>query len=150
MRIKTLILTVAVLLFTASCASFRVDLPEGFALIEEGERFIAVSPEGLRYRVKIEDNYPVKDVEFWKAALVRQLEEEGYAPWGDGEYFDCPAGRGFFIEWNVPYGGETYTYLTGIVPQGDVIYVAESAAEFSIYKTYRDALIESMKSISPE
>lgn len=150
MRFSALLLTVVVLLLTASCAGFRVDLPEGFALVEEGKRFVAVSPEGLRYRVKTETNYPVKDVEFWGAALVRQLEEEGYAARGKGEYFDCPAGRGFFIEWNVPYGGETYTYLTGIVPQGDVIYIAESAAEFSVYKTYRKALLESMKSISPE
>jgi len=137
-----------IVLFISSCASVHVALPEGFALVEEGKRFIAISPEGLKFRVRTVKNYPEKDVEFWSSALLRQLEEEGYRSGSEGEFFDCPAGRGFYIEWSVPYQGETYMYMTGIVPAGDTIYLAEAAAEYAVYDTYRKAIIASLESIS--
>lgn len=141
----------AALLLTLSCATvFHVSVPGGFALVEEGERFLAVSPEGLRFRVRQEENYPQKDVDFWSGALKRQLEEEGYHPGAGGDFFECPAGRGFYIEWNVPYGGETYTYMTGIVPSGDTIYLAEAAAEHTIYAAYQEEIVKSLESISSE
>jgi len=154
MKSRSILIFLPILLmifFSTSCVTtFHVTLPEGFALVEEGKRFLAVSPEGLKYRVKTEPNYPEKDVAFWSAVLIRQLEDEGYKSRSDGEYFECPAGRGFFLEWNLPYGGETFTYMTAIVPHGETIYVAESAAEHSIYRVYREVILESLKSISAD
>lgn len=150
MRYRLFFIQALVLILFSSCVTFNINRPEGFALVEEGDRFVAVSPEGLTFRVKTEANYPEKDVEFWSKALMRHLEEGGYHPRSEGDFFDCPAGRGFFIEWTVPYRGEAYTYLTGIVPSGEVIYLAEAAGEHELYRTYRSAIIESIKSISSE
>ena len=150
MKRLTMVVLAAALAVLAACTSLQVELPSGFALLSEGERFLAVSPEGLKFRVRIETNYPEKDVAFWSDALTGQLAEEGYRPRGAGEFFDCPAGHGFFIEWLVPYNGETYTYLTGIVPSGDKLYVAETAAEYTLYETYRESILESLKTISFE
>jgi len=150
MKGRFIFMLLILMLVAASCATFRVGLPEGFALVQEGAEFVAVSPEGLTYRVKTEANYPEKNVDFWSGAMKRQLEEEGYKLRSEGEFFECPAGRGYFIEWNVPHQGETFIYMTGIVPAGGALYVAEAAAEHTIYKTYRDAIIESLESIASE
>ena len=148
MKFRGFLLVIITFLLLCSCSTFHVNLPEGFALVYQGESFLAVSPEGLKFRVKTDVNYPQKDVTFWSSVLKRQLKEEGYRTDSEGEYFECPAGKGFFIEWNVPYQGGTYTYLTGLVPDGKTIYIAEAAAEYSVYRSYREAILESFQSLA--
>ena len=36
----------------------RMELPEGFALIDDSPEFLAISPEGVKLRVRKTDNYP--------------------------------------------------------------------------------------------
>ncbi|MBN2049778.1 MAG: hypothetical protein JW760_04985 [Spirochaetales bacterium] len=136
------------MMFFVACATVEVTVPQGFALVEGGERFFAVSPEGLPFRVVMEEHYPRQTVEFWSEALKRQFLDEGYHLRTEGEFFDCPAGRGFFIEWNVPYQGETFVYMTAVVPAEKVLYLAEAAAEHELYAARREALVESLKTIT--
>ena len=58
-----------------------LEIPEGFARVEKSPEYtLAVSPEGLKLRIRTTENYPVKDLVFWKEALETQLQQEGYVP----------------------------------------------------------------------
>jgi hypothetical protein len=140
----------AAVLALASCTSL-VQKPEGFAAVSPGQitatHYKAVSPEGMIYRVRTLDNYPVQTLEFWADALKNHLEKEGYRSVSDGRSFEARETPGMIFEWAMPYGNESYIYITAIVVSEKKIAVAEAAAEHTIYYRYREALIESLASI---
>lgn len=135
----------------ASCVSL-VQKPEGFAEISPQQvtatQYKAVSPEGMIYRVRTVNNYPVQTLEFWANALENHLEKEGYRSVSDGKSFQAGETPGMFFEWVMPYGNESYIYITAIAVSENKIAVAEAAAEHTIYYQYREALIESLTSIT--
>ncbi len=113
--------------------SSLIPLPEGFALIEKSPEFTAISPEGVRLRVRTVRNYPEQSIGFWTDTLSNELEERGYVhvvtslpdSWDDGEVFDS-------LLWALPLGNLDYLYLTGIRLNGGKIEILEMAgvAEF--------------------
>jgi len=48
----------------------------------------------------------------------------------------------------MPYGNESYIYITAIVVSEKKIAVSEAAAEHTIYYKYREALLESLASMT--
>lgn len=144
----------ALALSLASCATLRVERPEGFAVFREPSSsdrvFSAVTPEGMKYRVRIAANYPEQELSFWSDALAAQLKTEGYTRLGEPERFTSGGREGAAFEWGVPYGEENYIYLTAILVDGKEILIAEAAAEASVYERYRGSLLESVKSITVE
>jgi hypothetical protein len=145
-----LVFTAAVLAL-ASCATL-VQKPEGFAEVSPRQvaatQYKAVSPEGMIFRVRTVKNYPVQTLEFWAEALQNHLEKEGYRGISDGLSFETADNSGMIFEWAMPYGNESYIYLTAIVVSEKRIAVAEAAAEHKIYHRYREALLESLASIA--
>jgi hypothetical protein len=129
-----------------------VQKPEGFAAVSAWQvgatQFKAVSPEGMSYRVRALDNYPVQTLEFWADALKNHLVQEGYRAVSEGQVFEAGVNPGMIFEWAMPYGDRSYIYLTAIVVSETKIAVAEAAADYTIYYQYRDALIESLVSIT--
>ncbi len=142
---------VAAVLALASCTSL-VQKPEGFAEVSPWQiaatHYKAVSPEGMIYRVRTLNNYPVQTLEFWADALQNHLEKEGYRSVSDGQAFEAGETPGMIFEWAMPYGNESYIYITAIAVSEKKIAVAEAAAEHTIYYRYREALIESLASIT--
>jgi len=142
---------VAAVLALASCTSL-VRKPEGFAAVSPPDisatRYKAVSPEGMIYRVRTLENYPVQTLEFWADALKNHLQKEGYRGISDGRSFEAGEIPGMIFEWAMPYGNQSYIYITAIVVSQKKIAVAEATAEHTIYYQYRDALIESLSSIT--
>jgi len=125
-----------------------VAVPDGLAEMETGKGFFsAISPEGLSLRLRTVKNYPEKDIDFWTAALGKQLTGVGYYPAGDNRGFKSPAGKGSYFEWGLPYIGEDYLYLTAICVKGKKILILEAAGEQSVYSRYREALIKSLESV---
>ena len=141
----------AALVVFSSCVS-TVQKPEGFAAVTPWQvgatQYKAVSPEGMVYRVRTLDNYPVQTLAFWADALKNHLVNEGYRAVSDGESFEAGVNRGMFFEWAMPYGEQSYLYITAIVVSEKTIAVAEATAEHTIYYRYREALIESLASIT--
>jgi len=122
--------------------------PEGFAEIREKDYYRAVSPEGVLYSVRIARNEPEKDLEFWAKALKNHLQKEGYRILSEeGESFTTGVREGVLYEWGVPYGNEDHIYLTAIVVSGKTIAITEAGGEHSSYRNYRDALLDSLKSL---
>jgi len=142
---------IAALLILSSCVTAPiVEKPGGFAGLADGEsgEYRAVSPEGMLYRVRTVENYPVQGLEFWASALENHLKQEGYVGLSEGVAFHTLDVPGMFFEWALPYGNESYIYLTAIAVFDNTIVIAEAAAEHSIYFQYRDALHESLTGIS--
>jgi hypothetical protein len=134
-----------------SCTTL-VQKPEGFAEVSPRQiaatQYKAVSPEGMIYRVRTLRNYPVQTLEFWADALENHLRKEGYRSISEGRSFEAGESSGMIFEWAMPYGNQSYIYLTAIVVSEKKIAVAEAAAEHTIYYKYREALLDSLASIA--
>ncbi len=141
-------------LVAASCARLSVPLPEGFAELRRDSgraTYQAVSPEGMVYRVRVLANEPRKELRFWSEALRSHLTREGYLPAGEARTLagggGASAAPGVLYEWVLPYGNESYLYLTGLLVQGDSIVLAEAGAPQAVYARYRRALAASLAAI---
>jgi len=105
----------------------KVILPEGFALIDKSPEFLAISPEGVRMRVRNMDNYPEKSAGFWQKTLFAYLGERGYIPMGETTELDFGEAPFSVHHWGVPYGNEDYIYISGIRLKGNKIELLEIA-----------------------
>jgi hypothetical protein len=123
--------------------------PEGFAVYDDPEVVRAVSPEGVRFRVRYEAHEPEQTLEFWREALRRHLERSGYGLLEE-ESFSAAAGEGALFEWVAPVGTEDWVYLIAVVPAGDQLIVAEAAGPAELYRGRRRAIAESLESIGSE
>jgi hypothetical protein len=111
--------------------------------------FRALSPEGLAFRVRSFRNEPAKDLGFWGEALESHLRKEGYRPNGEGRSFQAGNLPGSALEWVVPFGQESYVYLTALLVAGDRILLAEAGGPYKLYLEYRSSLLESLESMRP-
>ena len=126
----------------------KVELPEGFVMVQNRWNYQAVSPEGMLYIVRTVKNYPEQELEFWGATLKNHLEKEGYHLMGESSSFQTKDSAGIFYEWLMPYGNADYVYLTAIMISKDRVVIVESAAEHMIYKRYRGPVSDSLATIS--
>ena len=149
MRRIRLAVVLALLTLTVSCSRVSVQLPEGFAEMKGGRSYRAISPEGMLYRVRSIKNDPRKDLEFWGQALENHLLEEGYRLNGEARLFDSGERRGLSCEWVLPYGNESYLYLTALIVTDRTITLAEAAAPYPVFIRYRQALLDSLSGIEP-
>jgi hypothetical protein len=149
------------MLVLTGCGVPRMDVPEGFAPVKRGGRtiirealsgtgsFKAVSPEGMVIRLRSEKNEPRKDLDFWSEALVTQLESEGYKRRGEGVSVSSAAKeKGLYYEWIVPYDNQDYMYVTCVIPIEKRIVILETAADLSLYGTYKDRILACLGTIS--
>ena len=146
------ILMIVSILTISGCAKPRVSKPQGFAEVKDSMFFDpvykAVSPEGMLFRVRTVKNYPSMELEFWGDSLKNQLMKEGYHLSGEKVSFKLEKSDGILYEWILPYSSDDYIYMTAIMLSGRRIIIAESAAEHTIYKKYRESILESLKTIS--
>jgi len=113
---------------SAGFGTTPIPLPEGFALIEKSPELIAISPEGVRLRVRKVKNYPQQSIDFWSDTLEKELFKRGYIPvdtaltgdWGGGSQFQTRL-------WAVPWGNQDFLYLTGLREDGGKIQILEIA-----------------------
>jgi len=141
-----LILLLSLSLF--ACSNLEVKKPAGFAETVRKTEYRAISPEGMLYRVRSVENYPVKDIDFWSKALKNQLAKEGYLLTDAGDEFTAGNHRGVLYEWGVRYGNEDFIYLTAIIVFDNRITIAEAGGEHTVYAKYRKSILESLKSIT--
>ncbi len=140
----------------AGSAALRIALkpPAGYAeaaAARDGSSasYRALSPEGLPFRVRAFRNDPAKDLDFWAEALRSHLAKEGYRTNGEGRSFQAGNLPGSAQEWVVPYGQESYVYLTALLVAGDRILLAEAGGPYKLYVEYRQSLQESLESFRP-
>ena len=129
---------------------FKLETPMGFALVDNRSVYRAISPEGVRFQIRKERNYPVKDIDFWSPALVRHMEDSGYKQRNKGISLETEKGAtAFVMEWVLSMGNRDYIYMTGIIPHGKKIYIIEAAGEYTVFKDYKESFYNAMESFSP-
>ena len=143
---KKLMICIPIMILLFSCGVVSIEKPEGFAEIESGRIYRSVSPEGLPFRVRQFKNYPEQDIDFWSQALKVHLTQEGYQFISETE-IDNDGRDIVCYEWGAPYGGDDYIYLTAVTVKNKKILVAEAAGEMKLFNKYRDAIIDSIKSL---
>ena len=95
--------------------------PQGFAayreLWQDWFELRAVSPDGVVYRVRTEDNEPTADLPFWQAALKKRMLDAGYILVAESE---TKAGKqpGYLLELAAPVGQEDFVYLIALFVNG--------------------------------
>ena len=148
---RRLILVVLVLLplLASAAPRLKVQPPAGFAEAElgKGAAYRALSPEGLLFRVRLFPNEPEKTLSFWSETLKNHLVKEGYRPNGEAQAFQAGETAGAAFEWVVPYGNESYLYLTAVLVTGKQIVLAEAAGPSALFTRHRQSLSESLKTI---
>jgi hypothetical protein len=149
MRRLLLLLVPALLSLAVSCSRVSVNPPEGFAELKGGRSYRAMSPEGMRYRVRSIKNEPRKELSFWGDALENHLIEEGYRSGGEAQSFESGDRVGMYYEWILPVGNQSYFYLTALVVTEKTITLAEAAAPHGVYIQYRQTLLDSLSTIRP-
>ena len=99
-------------------------------MFEKSPIYLAVSPEGVRLRVREVRNYPEQTVDFWKNTLSSELSNRGYvrvessagSDWGGGKLFEPSL-------WALPWGNEDYLYLAALRLKGGKIEILEMAGK---------------------
>ena len=147
MRRALLPVALVFVLFTVSCSRLSVTPPDGFAELKGGRTYRAISPEGMLYRIRSMKNDPKKNLEFWAEALENHLVKEGYRVNGTARSFTSGDHGGLSHEWVLPYGNESYLYLTALIVTDKTIVLAEAAAPYPVFILYRQALMDSLASI---
>lgn len=138
----------AVSALLAGCVTApTVATPEGFASYPEADAPLAVSPEGVGFRVRTVANEPPQELAFWAEALSRHMVDSGYLPYAR-ESFSSPAGTGVAFEWMAPVGADDWVYLTAIVVTDETILIAEAAGPASIYEQHREAVRAALETIA--
>ncbi|MBN1411357.1 MAG: hypothetical protein JW969_10980 [Spirochaetales bacterium] len=139
-------LSVVSLVMFFSCSKIDVKKPEGFAEIRGSNAYSAISPEGVRYNIRYVKNYPQKELLFWKEALKNHMQDSGYMLVKE-DTFSAASKSGAYFEWGAPFGSQNYIYLTAIIIYDREIVIAEAAGEVNLVSQYRNALLESIKTI---
>ena len=133
-----------------ACEDIVVKTPAGFAALDAENQYAAMSPEGMVFRVRVVPNSPKQSLEFWTEALTNHLEKEGYVPVSADNDFEAAGILGSYSEWSVPYRGDTYKYLIGILVADETIAVAEASSGHDVYSRHRTAVLENLETIEFE
>lgn len=149
--IRFLILGIAAFFLVLSCGRFRVEAPEGFAEVKRQGigRFLAVSPEGVKFGIRRAKNYPRQDLEYWRTAMGEHMKKAGYALVEGPEEFQTRKSNGVYFKWGAPYQGKDYIYFTGLIVSGRRLIIIEVGGEVDVMNSYHEAIIESINSMSP-
>jgi len=150
MRIRFVLPGILLLVSLVLSGCLSVETPQGFAEISPFPAYRAISPEGVRYSIRTVQNYPPQDLKFWGQALKNHLQAEGYLLIRPEERFEAANREGLIFEWGLPYRNQSYIYLTAIMLWEKDIVIAEAAGEKELYARYREALIESLRSLNPQ
>ncbi len=90
--------------------------PEGFSVYRNSRLYRAVSPEGIKLRIREVRPEPVMDMAFWETALTAYMEEAGYLL-RDKQILELKTGsNGLTFMWLAPYSGDEYVYMVALFP----------------------------------
>ena len=147
--VKSIFLFLCLFLLQTGCITTqpKSGTPRGFALYPDTKVFRAVSPDGVMYRIRIENNKPFAELTFWKKALKKRMLDAGYNFVNESE-ISTENQKGYLLELTAPLGEKDYTYLVAIFLNGKKeIIIAEACGEINRFTIQRDKIIAAIKTI---
>ncbi len=129
-----------------ACVGLSAPTPEGFARFGETSVMRAVSSDGVMYRVRLVDNDPKADLDFWREAFKKRMLEAGYRVVADGD-ITAAGTPGYLLELAAPVGQQDYAYAIAIYLQGSDIMVIEAAGEVTRFQKHRESVVTAMAAV---
>ena len=95
---------------------------------DDGTIFRAINPEGVAYRVRLQDNKPKGSALFWRDALKKHLTDAGYILVKTGK---VKAGKhaGYYLDLLAPTAEGTFRFMVSVFTSGGDIILAEAAGD---------------------
>ncbi len=143
MRIE---LGLAALLSLTACQGFKAQAPAGFAAYDDTTPFRAVSPDGVVFRVREDDNDPEEDLSFWCEALKKRMLDAGYA-FVREDAIKAQDHEGYVLELAAPIGMTDYAYLVGVFVRGSELVVVEASGEVTRFAARRESVLQAIAAL---
>ena len=147
--IRRLPLLLAFSLLAPACASFHVNTPNGFAELEDDERYDyrATNADGVVIAVRVVRNEPRASLEFWGRVVDERLRRQGYVPEGNPEPVRSANGlAGVMFHYGSTVGGREHRYQVAVFVQNKKVFVLEAGGDREVFDPAAPAVARAMRS----
>ncbi|MEP7124107.1 MAG: hypothetical protein ABJE95_24480 [Byssovorax sp.] len=136
-------LSLSILLFAASALAtacgptVTLQTPPGFAVLPKQTEYIyrAASADGVVLAVRVEQNKPTGNLDFWAEVLDTQLRQGGYKPDGKPEDVKSATGiPGKRLKYTRQNQGRTYRYWVSVYVTETHVYCVEAGGDEDRFK----------------
>lgn len=147
--IRRLPLLLALSLLAPACASFHVNTPNGFAELEDDERYDyrATNADGVVIAVRVVRNEPRASLEFWGRVVDERLRRQGYVPEGNPEPVRSANGLpGVMFRYGATVGGREHRYQVAVFVQNKKVFVLEAGGDREVFDPAAPAVARALRS----
>lgn len=139
------------LLFVAGCARapYTMDAPEAFKRYEKRRDFHMITADGVVLQAREVKNYPRASLSFWKDAMSKHMEQQGYTLTSAACFTTNKGLKGCTLTLMLPHGPEDWTLAETIFVVDKKIIIVEVAGEFTRYKAVEAFLEKALKTFDP-
>ena len=133
----SILLLAASALATACGPSVSLQTPPGFAVLPKQTEYLyrAASADGVVLAVRVEDNKPTGNLDFWSETLDRQLRQVGYKPDGKSEEVKSATGiPGRRLKYTRENQGRTYRYRVSVFVTETRVFCVEAGGDEDRFK----------------
>ena len=146
---RRLPLLLALSLLAPACASFHVNTPNGFAELEDDERYDyrATNADGVVIAVRVVRNEPRASLEFWGRVVDERLRRQGYVPEGNPEPVRSANGlAGVMFRYAATVGGREHRYQVAVFVQNKKVFVLEAGGDREVFDPAAPAVARALRS----
>ena len=147
--LRRLPLILALSLLAPACASFHLNTPNGFAQLEDDERYDyrATNADGVVIAVRVERNEPLANLEFWGRVVDERLRRQGYVPDGNPEPVQSANGiPGVLFHYGATIGGREHRYQVAVFVRARKVFVVEAGGDREVFDPAAAAVSRSLRS----
>jgi hypothetical protein len=134
-----------------SCAAFNATAPNNFATYGDnnGEKFKAISPDGVFYRVSAYEQKSEATVDFWRDAFLLKMKNSNYKQEDSlNVSIGGKAAIGYIFSFANTVGSDLY--LVAAVPAKGKMIVVEAAAESEKFNARKNDILEAIGKIKTD
>ena len=147
--LRRLPLILALSLLAPACASFHLNTPNGFAQLEDDERYDyrATNADGVVIAVRVERNEPLANLEFWGRVVDERLRRQGYVPNGNPEPVQSANGvPGVLFRYGATVGGREHRYPVAVFVRARKVFVVEAGGDREVFDPAAAAVARAFRS----
>jgi hypothetical protein len=147
--LRRLPLILALSLLAPACASFHINTPNGFAELEDDERYDyrAINADGVVIGVRAVRNEPQANLEFWGRVVDERLRRQGYVPEGNPEPVQSANGlAGVMFRYGATVGGREHRYQVAVFVRPKKVYVLEAGGDREVFDPAAAAVARAFRS----
>lgn len=147
---KRLILSLVIATQVVACTpGLKVDAPDGFAELEEQERYDyrATNAEGVVLGVRRKKNDPQGDLAFWSGALDAHLRRSGYEAVEAVDVTSRDGIKGKQIRYHRNHQGRQHHYWVTVFVTGDQVVTVEAGGDEAFFGHQEKAIQRAIKGL---